>query len=249
MQLPMHQLMSFVRRFSGLAALCFVFAACSLTDHTPTYRYRLTVEVDTPEGLKTGSSVIEVDTGGGRSTMAPAGSVIMHKLRGEAVTVNLGKGQYLFALLRSKSEGDWAKQVMFLLTPYVRSSDGKHFEATFRDMLKRTGEIELPSYFRNRGHIKNRPARPMLVTFGDVNDPTSVEEVDPDDLADTFGDGFSLKRITVQITDDPVTGGLEERLEWLSEYPEPRLDPEYRGSTNPNLSQRLWHGDFRKGEN
>ncbi len=89
----------------------------------------------------------------------------------------------------------------------------------------------------------------MLVTFGDLDDPTSVEEVDPDDLGATFGEGNSLRRITVQITDDPVTTGIEKRLEWLSEYPEPRLDPEYRGSTNPNLSQSLWHGDFRKGEN
>lgn len=244
----MHQLMSFVRRVAGLATLCFALAACSSDNDASDYRYRLTVEVDTPEGLRTGSSVIEVEAGKGRSAMAPAGSVIMYNLRGEAATVDLGEGRYLFALLRSKSEVDWAKQVMFLLTPSVRSNDGKDYEATFQEMLKRTGEIELPGYFRNSGHIKNRPARPMLVTFGNIDDPTSVEEVDPDDLAATFGDGVSLKRITVQMTDDPVTTGIEKRLEWLSEYPEPRLDPEYRGSTNPNLSQSLWHGDFRKGE-
>lgn len=221
--------------------------ACSLKDETPTYRYRLTVEVDTPEGLRTGSSVIEVETGKGRSAMAPAGSVIMYNLRGEAVTVDLGEGRYLFALLRSKSEVDWAKQVMFLLTPPVRSSDGKDYEATFQDMLKRTGEIELPRYFRNSGHIKNRPARPMLVTFGDIDDPTSVEEVDPDDLATTFGDGVSLKRITVQLTDDPVTTGIEQRLAWLSEYPEPSLKPNH-ALDDYSLAATLRHRVFRQGE-
>ncbi len=44
--------------------LCLVAAlsvsACFAKDATPDYRYRLTVEVDTPDGVKTGSSVIEV---------------------------------------------------------------------------------------------------------------------------------------------------------------------------------------------
>lgn len=35
---------------------------CAAADSTPDYRYRLTVEVDTPGGLRTGSSVIEVET-------------------------------------------------------------------------------------------------------------------------------------------------------------------------------------------
>lgn len=55
----------------------------------------------------------------------------------------------------------------------------------------------------------------MLVTFGDLADPTTMAEVDPDDLTKTFGEAVSLKRITVQITDDPVTTGIEMRLGWL----------------------------------
>lgn len=58
----------------------------------------------------------------------------------------------------------------------------------------------------------------MMVTFGDEADPTSVAEVDPDDLAATFGEGVKVKRITVELTDDPVTTGIEERLGWLPNY-------------------------------
>jgi hypothetical protein len=76
----------------------------------------------------------------------------------------------------------------------------------------------------------------MLVTFGDLADPTSVARVDPDDLASTFGEGVRLRRITVELTDDLVTTGIEKRLGWLpnvrgalvhlpvSEYP-PRGTP------------------------
>ncbi len=52
----------------------------------------------------------------------------------------------------------------------------------------------------------------MLVRFRNIRDPSSVETVDPDNLAKSFGAGVRLKRITVQITDDPVTSGIDKRL-------------------------------------
>ncbi|MGB7373244.1 hypothetical protein [Pontixanthobacter sp.] len=205
-----------IQRLLVLLCTAFALSGCdALADSTPDYRYRLTVEVETPDGLKTGSSVIEVQTSIAGEYSIPTPGRVSQRLRGEAVAVDVGDGQTLFALLRSESEVDWAKQVMFLLTPSVRSSDGKNYEATFEDMLKRTREIELPRYYRNRGHIRNRKAYPMLVTFGDLSDPTSVAQVDPDDLAASFGDGTSLKRITVQMTDAPVTTGIAQRLGWF----------------------------------
>ena len=60
-----------------------------------------------------------------------------------------------------------------------------------------------------------RSAYPMMVRFADESDPTSVALVDPDDLAASFGEGVSLRRITVELTDDPVTASIEDRLGWL----------------------------------
>jgi hypothetical protein len=74
------------------------------------------------------------------------------------------------------------------------------------------------------GHLAERPAYPMLVTFGDEADPTSVTLVDPDDLAATFGAGVKLRRITAELTDDPVTTGIEKRLGWLTNYYDKMLD-------------------------
>lgn len=82
-------------------------------------------------------------------------------------------------------------------------------------MLLIEGERELPRHWPPFAGGLRLSAYPMLVTFTDLSDPTSVAEVDPDDLAATFGKGVRLKRITVQITDDPVTTGIEERLGWL----------------------------------
>lgn len=55
-----------------------------------------------------------------------------------------------------------------------------------------------------------------MVTFGDLKDPKSVQEVDPENLPATFGPGYKIKSYTVEITDEPVTEGrVENLLPWL----------------------------------
>ncbi len=203
----------------GVVALSVWFAALGVVllagcdDGAPDYRYRLTVEVETPEGLKTGSSVIEVEQNLGRAGGSPANSQIYRKVRGEAVAVDMPDGRTLFALLRSESDNEWAETVMDRVSPPSRrGSDGPLFDGP----LQLKGEVDVPRTYPAYAWLEERSAYPMLVTFGDIDDPTSVEEVDPDDLAATFGEGVVLKRVTVELTNDPVTTGIEERLVWLS---------------------------------
>jgi len=85
-------------------------------------------------------------------------------------------------------------------------------EGRFDAALNLDGPTELPRTYPAYKFIDERSAYPMLVTFGDLDDPASVERVDPDDLAAIFGEGVALKRITVQLTDDPVTTGTRMRL-------------------------------------
>ena len=92
------------------------------------------------------------------------------------------------------------------------------------DVLEMKGEYTLPRMWPAVGHLEERSAYPMLVAFGDEADPTSVARVDPDDLAASFGEGVTLKRITVALTNDPVTTGIEERLGWLPQYFDKMLD-------------------------
>jgi len=231
-------------RAMWLALGALMLASCALAeDKAPDYRYRLTVEVETPEGLKTASSVIEVEQSMARAGGSPLHSQIYRRIKGEAVAVDLPGGKTLFALLRSDNDIEWASKVMQMLAPEVAGEEG---DEKFDNVLLIKGKVEVPRTFPAVAWIPERSAYPMMVTFGDLADPTSVAQVDPDDLAATFGEGVKLKRITVELTDDAVTTGIEKRLGWLSDYPEPRLDPDYRGFTDPNLSQSLWHGDFRK---
>ncbi|WP_427964340.1 hypothetical protein [Altererythrobacter sp.] len=204
---------------------------------TYTYRFRMTVEVNTPEGLATGSSVYEVQAE--RTTTFMTGNDRHWGSRGEAVAVDLPGGRTLFALLKTSAHfGDMAGLSMNSLHP--------GFPGTGYDVVGVAKEL---SKGMHKGPAEVAPADyPMLVTFGDLGDPTSVALVDPDDLAASFDEGVSLKRITVQITRDPVTTGIEQRLGWL---------PAHIGSLvrRPNnvpignmpIEQRLNRTDFRSG--
>lgn len=224
-------------------------------ERLPDYRYRLTVELETPEGLQTGSSVIAVSTAvAGRNSIATPGAV-SHRVKGEAVAVDLGARGTLFALLRSEGNSDWASNVVFRFAPAVRrtlDADGKfdsaaYFEAQFAAMLKRREPIELPRTFPDIGQLKDQPARPMLVRFADITDPRTVEKVDSDDLAASFGQGVKLKRITVQLTDDPVTTGIEKRLGWLEGHRRKHFDGTPTSSedmTEIRLASHMSSGSF-----
>ena len=163
------------------------------------YRFRLTVEVDTPDGLKSGSSVIEAWA----ANDFPGSQRRLWGVSGEAVAVDLPQDQTLFALLKTNAQyGDMLGLSMLALDPTFT----EHYDVVGTAARLRAREgIRSPA-------VVDPETYPMLVTFGDIDDPTSVQLVDPDDLAATFGEGYALKRITVEITDDPVTRGIEERL-------------------------------------
>ena len=220
--------------FSGVASLGLV--GCGSIKRI---RYKMTVEVETPDGLKSGSAVREVSFST-PSSLPSIGEGRPHwRLKGEAVAVELSGGRTLFALLTSAgNDGDYAKRIPADQMDWLTESGLRRgaVELWPNVPLKpRHGSASIPSYL------------PMLVTFRDIADPKSVEEVDPNNLEAHFGAGVRLKRIAVQTTNDAVTKAIESKLGWLGEYPEPRLDHEYRGSANPNLSQKLSHGAFRQG--
>lgn len=233
-----------------MAGLVVMLSGCGST--LPDYRYRLTVEVETPEGLKTGSSVVEVSTSMTSSTSIPSPGAVRHRLSGEAVAVNLGQQGTLFALLRSDVEVDWATNLLFRLAPgvIIEDENGKYdsdasFRARYEAMLQNRRPIVLPKTFRNIRVLRDMPARPMLVRFRDIADPKTVERVDPDDLAASFGEGVKLRRVTVKLTADPVTTGIEKRLGWLK-YQRGSLIPIPRDKSigDMPIGSQITEGDF-----
>ena len=212
------------------------------------YRFRMTVEVETPEGLRTGSSVYEV-TAQNHVELLPDMRGRSRDVRGEAVAVDLPGGRTLFALLKTMGQsGDdnLAYLSMATLDPAYKND---WVESAARissgDSIRSPAEVS-PS--RTYSDFSKGQNYPMLVTFTDIADPSSVKLVDPADLAASFGPGVKLKRITVEITDDPVTSGIEKRLGWLGDYFSKRLDGQRFGNGS-SLANSLSSGAFSSESN
>lgn len=199
----------------------------------PTYRYRLTVEVDTPEGLRRGSSVIQVKTQDIIGFPGPDAGGIRTSVKGEAVVVDLGRRGLLFALLR---DADSIAQLSLLPVRVDKGGTGEAAGNNLRAMKLVAGRADVPE-----------ESRPILVRFRDISDSKSVEIVDAEDLASAFGPGVRLRRITAEITDDRMTDSIAEVLPWLGTTVTGYLS----GKANwedPGIVNSLDRGDFKKDQ-
>jgi hypothetical protein len=90
----------------------------------------------------------------------------------------------------------------------------------------------------------------LFVRFRDPNDSRTVERVDPANFAASYGHGLRLNGATIEITDDPLTTGIEQKLPWLKDGGPGTLLIPYSGPLRPasQVSQieDLTHGDFWK---
>jgi hypothetical protein len=212
-------------------------------------RSRLTLVVETPEGERSGSSVTQETISFPGGLTRAQGYAIWSTLIGEAVVVDLGPRGILFSTFErqsilSRGGGDAYNAG---LAAFPRAKFGGDRSGT-------TSLDPYATYLDNLNRIKpeaalSLEALPALVKFGDLNDPSSVALVDPQDLAASFGPGVTFQGATVEITDDPITHGIDARLSWLKSskvaeylFPNPTHQPPPDGRVVRNLT----YDDFRR---
>jgi hypothetical protein len=221
-------------RLMAVAAMGLCLAGCGKTE---SYRYKLTLAVNTPEGVKRGSSVVEVLFW---DVSVPARGT-MHKLRGEALYLDLGPGaRPLIALLTSWRHEKYGEEQYWTpdAGPGVRQMSRLYGIIESADYMD-----DVPSIARMRGVHKITPSDlPDLVTFTDINDPKSVIEVDPNELQGALGPNITWNEITIESTDEPITKGIELKLTWLPEYFKKnlRLDGSNHGAKNELANILSW---------
>lgn len=197
-------------RILSALAMCLALVGCDMLFNTPKWRWnqKLTVSVMTPEGMKIGSAVTSARiafppkwTGVGDAAGMQQGGVT-----GEAVVVDLGEGRYVFALLQGYTE--WTAYTAFFPQLEGKPLSKKEMGSYLDLMVASTGQTrEL-----------RRKEYPLLVTFDDINEPTTVRRINPGDFSASFGPGYRLNAITLSITHEPVTEGrVEKLLGWLKE--------------------------------
>lgn len=202
-----------LRRWAGLGIL---FAALLIGDQIrlgrPEYKYRLTAEVKTPQGVKSASGVMSVHPNRGYTGTGSGGT----KTKGDAVFVDLGDGGNLVMLLLHDASRANADGINYLpITAFAAAGR----RVSFREVSRLTSSVPVSG-----------DAIPLLVSFADPANPKTARLVKPDDLEATLGKGFSLQNVTLSIVPvgwwpldfggalgEPVTRGIVRKLPWVAE--------------------------------
>jgi hypothetical protein len=206
----------------ALASICAaVWAFLYLAFPTYTHRYRLTIEIDTPQGVRSASGVMQssrID----RGYLPLPGYRYNISFEGEAIFVDLGDGKSVITTLGFGAKGDDVDQIKVLA-------------------LKAWGlQLSTPGWKTIRSRQGKAPLTtaliPTMVTFDDLSNPRSAKivyatavietsdgrsapvrtpQVVVDRLDEIFGAQTSFRGAYLEVTDDPVTRGIDNKLRWL----------------------------------
>lgn len=196
------------------------FAMGDVSTKTYSWCYKMTVSIDTPEGVKTGTAVRQVSVQIIPQTFYKEHPYRVHvnPVLGDAVLVDLGKRGKLFALKGNQFSPDYAYRVVFSAFP-------------FPGPLTEQGVLHY-SQLKHAKTILTTENYPEMVTFSNFSDPTTIEPVwngefydaphgrgrirtfriKTDDFERLFGKGVRIHEISIEMTSEPVTQKINEHL-------------------------------------
>ncbi len=191
-----------------------ILGACDALTLAHRYRYRMVVEVQTPEGIRTGSAVREIVYHKAFLKL-PESAGASASQRGEAVVVALPQGRKLFALLPTNAYEP--------LQAAFGNDSNETLTAAIHD--RRVAELKpIP------GRISEQSGFPLIAYFKNIDDPMSIEIIDRDSVKNRFGIGYNLSRVTIQMTGSAVSHDINRYLPWLSKLGGKYIDGKGTGS-------------------
>jgi hypothetical protein len=222
-----------------------VYACSRLLYPTVILNYRLTLEAITPDGPKTGSGVVQVSYGS-EFNLNGGGRRGVMRVTGEAVPVDLGQGKILFVTLTRNASGRGGDSKTL-----AAAQDAEWlpirvfgFDWNWGEENKLSSQVEAAK----AAGPKDVPFRalPTLVTFKDISDPKTVELVQPEALAATFGEGYALTKATTELTDEEPYPIIIVTLPWLPEYYDKNLDggKYHTAGAENQLANQMGSGTF-----
>ena len=191
-----------------LVLLAAIVIGDQIRINRPNHKYSLTVEVETPAGVKSASGIMAVHPDRSYSRGGKT------RTRGDAVFVDLGGGKNLVALLAHIDKSLELDEINYVA---LRAYKASGQNVSFSQMSRMTGAVPVT------GEVI-----PVLVSFADPADPASARRVPPNEVEGALGKGYRLRGISAEVVPnglwpldfggslgDPVTRGIEARLPWL----------------------------------
>jgi len=206
----------------------------------PDHKYRLTIEVETPSGVRSASGVIAVHLGKDSGILPEAGGSI--GMKGDAIFVDLGDGRNLIvALAHGANASNFDGMSRLAMNAFAAAGQ----KVPFKDVNQLSGKVQV-----------NGDLIPKLVMFANLADPKTARVLDPANVEEVFGNGFRLKRVALEMVPvglwpldfggpfgEPVTRGIETKLPWVTSV---KGYLSGRFACNPSLELCLEVGHFRR---
>jgi hypothetical protein len=193
----------------GLGSVAAALSGCWGNSYT--WNQKLTVKVQTPDGVKSGSAVTRVTASVGKHFISGDSRVLTFGVGGEATIVDLGHGKYLFAALASSGPSATEYLAELTFADVIHVDPSKEQIARLNDLYQAVTTVQ-------GSHPVPTKNYPLLVNFTDINGPKTVKEVKPGQMSEAFGTGYSLKSITLEITTEPVTrGAIQKIAHWVEQ--------------------------------
>jgi hypothetical protein len=196
--------------FGPLALLAALVIGDQIRINRPAHKYRLTLEVETPEGRKTASGVMAVHPDRSYTRRGQTRTL------GDAVFVDLGQGKNLVALLAHVDKNLVLDDMNYVAFRAYMEAAGKR--VPFSEMSRLTGTVPV------KGALV-----PVLIAFADTANPGTARVVTPDDAEAVLGKGYRLQGISAEVVPngywpldfggvlgEPVTRGIQAKLPWLN---------------------------------
>jgi hypothetical protein len=196
--------------FGPLALLAALVIGDQIRINRPAHKYRLTVEVETPEGRKSASGVMAVHPDRSYTRRGQTRTL------GDAIFVDLGQGKNLVALLAHVDKNLVLDDMNYVALRAYLAATGTRVPSS--EMSRLTGVVPV------KGELI-----PVLVSFADQAMPGTARVVLPDDAEAVLGKGYRLQGISVEVVPngywpldfggalgEAVTRGIQAKLPWLN---------------------------------
>jgi hypothetical protein len=190
--------------FLTLTVLVAVVAACRFFFPTYSYRYRLTINIETDGKLHSGSSVVEV-------SWSPFFLPNYHfnpELGGQGALVDLGPRGVVVATLVANDWG-WhdtnAGWGAFWLVPRAFGVEDTNDGLPAVAHLRGNRELSLNNL-------------PRLLWFSNPQDPNTAKTILVDDIPSLLGPSVRFAGASVEMTSDPLVIDIRQKLPWVDSY-------------------------------
>ena len=187
------------KTFILIALLCVLLAsaaAFAMGDYIipKTWNYKITIEVETPDGTKTGSAIRQ-----NRVRKELAGhlgqGVITYDNIGEAVVVDLEDKGILFYL----------------------------FERYSNNIVENAFPTDVKGHWNKAIYYSSLPSGKKAIQTGwasfvylpDIDNPEGMNRLDSADFEKTLGERFKLKAVTIEITDEEIDWKIDTLLNMI----------------------------------